>query len=60
MDQKRFDDLSNIKSVDTKANSSLDLGASVSQETHEALQRIDANLREAEQKSGTLLVAYGA
>jgi hypothetical protein len=46
-----------VKRIDTKAHAELDLGKRVSQDTEEALRRIDANLRNAEEKAGSLLVA---
>ena len=46
-----------IRRIDTKTHSDLDLGKRVSQETEEALRRIDANIRNAEEKAGSLLVA---
>lgn len=45
------------KRVDTQVQRDLEIGSSVSQATQDALKRIDANIRNAEEKAGTLLVA---
>ena len=57
MNGRKFDGPTGVKELDTKENAKFDLGAKVSEETQKALKAIDANIRNAELKSGSLLVA---
>jgi hypothetical protein len=57
MQQKRFDDLSDLEPLQGRTTDGAEFAADISDETKEALRKIDANIREAEQKSGTVFVA---
>jgi hypothetical protein len=54
---KPFDDLADLKPLEGASDGNVQFASKVSAETEEALRKIDANIREAEQKSGMLLVA---